>query len=163
MRRPPVKQGHFPIAVTVVLVARVVVVFMTVVVVFMTVVVVVMGAVIVPVPLSAQVQDQEDGAGGEQDAADGEVGVTGDGGAELEPDTDHHPAEQQGHHDVGDGGGQRQARRRARAVVAGAGQHRQRQPVVGHHRVPEAHPGGAEQEDGEGVHALNNTLSYSHQ
>jgi hypothetical protein len=119
--------------------------------------------VAVPVPLSAQVQDQEDRAGREQDAADDEVGVAGDGRPELQPDADHDAAQQQGHHDVSDGGGQRQARHRARAVAAGAGQDRQRQPVVGHDCVPEGDPGRGEQEDRQGVHTVNLTLSYAHQ
>jgi uncharacterized protein (TIGR00369 family) len=175
LRCPPVQHGGpaavtlvFMVAVAVAACVRVVIVIVVIVragSVRVVVRMVAVGAMIMPVPVafSTQFQDQEDGAGRDQDAADDEVGVTGDGGAELQPDQDHHPADQQGHHDVSDGGGQRQARHPARAVVAGAGQDRQRQPVVGHDRVPEADAGGAEHDDGEGVHALNNTLSYSHQ
>jgi hypothetical protein len=120
-------------------------------------------AAAVPMAPSPQVKDQEDRAGGEQDAADDEVGVTGDAGAELETDTDHDSTDDQGHHDVRDGGGQRQAHYLARAVLAGAGQDRQRQPVIRHDRVPKADAGRGEQDDRKGVHAPNHTHSYSHQ
>ncbi len=115
------------------------------VVVFMAVIVVVMAVV---VAVTAQLQNHEAHAGGDQNAAHDRVLRALNRRAKLEPHDHDDRAQDDRDQHVGHPGQARQPGHAGERIAPGAPEHGQRHPVVGEDRVAEPNPGGGGQQRG---------------
>lgn len=107
----------------------------------------------VSVAATGELEHEEGRARHHEQAADDQILVAHDGGAQAESDGDQQRAEHEGERHVRSGGGEGAAHRAAQRLATGTAEHRERGPVVGQDGVAEADARGGEQQRWSGVHA----------